>query len=68
MEYLARSIVDIVFLIKEVLATWVTEGLDLTGQGETVISQMVSIVNEMSLIVSDLINYFLASQPPGPML
>ena len=68
MEYLAKSIVDVVFLIKEVLATWVTEGLDLTAGGEALISQVVSIVNNLSVIVSDLINSFLASLPMGPML
>ena len=61
MEALAQVIVDTVFLVRELLATWVTPELALTSQGETLVSYIVSVINNWNVIVSDLINMLLTS-------
>jgi hypothetical protein len=52
---------DIVFLNRELLATWVTPGLTLTSQGGTLVSYIASAINSLSVIVSDLIRMLLYS-------
>ena len=52
---------DAVFLLRELLATWVTAGHTLTSQGEALVSYIASTINNLSVIASDLIRMLLYS-------
>ena len=48
MELLVRLIVDTVSGAREILAIWVTEGLELTIQGESYVDELVSLLSELA--------------------
>ena len=71
MDYLARVITDIVFLAKEVLATWVTDGLELTPRSQDLFEQLGStlgdLANLVTVVIADLIANLLSLPPSPPM-
>lgn len=69
MEFLARVITEIVFLAREVLATWVTDGLELTPGSQDLFEQLGSTLGEIADLVTVVIVDFIAnllSLPPSP--
>ena len=69
MEYLARVITEIVFLAKEVLATWVTDGLELTPRSQDLFHQLGStlgdLADQVTVVIADFIANLL-SLPASP--